>query len=349
MAKWGRKGWRLPRLLPKRISFRGSRPAARMKTVSWGSGGASAPRQQVKRWGSPRLRPAHQQRQARPIRQRRQPRGPRPKMRRRTFWLIILLIFTLASLQTFIFMERNLRPPLMHVAKLRIKQIATQAINQAITDQVAKGSDTQKLIDWKMNSNGKISGFILNYNEHMKITSETIKTVESTLFELHHIPERIPVGHALNSAIISSFGPKVPIRFEPVGAAKVELGTREKNAGINMILVEVYIHITAEVAIIIPFDTEPELVETDIPISYLLVVGDVPMYYYDNTGKPIGESAAQAPNISVPLAPGSGISSSGNTSSSHGTDSQNGDSALPLDQSLSSGSSPEHDAVSTVK
>lgn len=73
-----------------------------------------------------------------------------------------------------------------------------------------------------------------------------------------------------------------------------------------MILVEVYIRIIAEVTIIIPFDTEPELVETDIPISYLLVVGDVPMYYYDNTGKPVGESAAQAPNISVPLGEGAG-------------------------------------------
>ena len=63
-----------------------------------------------------------------------------------------------------------------------------------------------------------------------------------------------------------------------------------------MILVEVYIRITAEMAIIIPFDTKPETVVTEIPISYLLVVGDVPMYYYDNKGNPsgsIGRSCAE--------------------------------------------------------
>lgn len=199
----------------------------------------------------------------------------------------------------------------MNIAKIRVKQVATQAINKAITEQVANQSESEKLIDWKMNSNGKISGFILNYAEHMKITSQTVSTVENTLKDMEDIPEHIPIGHALKSAIISSFGPRVPVKFEPVGAAKVELSTREKDVAINMVLVEVYIRITAEVTIIIPFDTEPELVETEIPISYLLVVGDVPMYYYDNTGKPVGESAGQAPNISVPLSPGSGVTTQG--------------------------------------
>ncbi|MDF2720097.1 MAG: sporulation protein, partial [Paenibacillus sp.] len=123
---------------------------------------------------------------------------------------------------------------------------------------------------------------MLNYGEHMKITSETVSAVQNVLNGLKDIPEHIPVGQAMDSAIIASFGPKIPIKFTPVGAVKVDLSTRQQDAGINMILVEVYIRITAEVAIIIPFDSEPEVVETEIPISYVLVVGDVPMYYYDS-------------------------------------------------------------------
>ena len=41
-----------------------------------------------------------------------------------------------------------------------------------------------------------------------------------------HVPEHIPIGQAIGSAVIASFGPRMPVRFEPVGAAKVELGTR---------------------------------------------------------------------------------------------------------------------------
>jgi sporulation protein YunB len=195
----------------------------------------------------------------------------------------------------------------MKVAQLRIKQVATQAINKATTNEVVNNADFEKLIDWKMNSNGKVSGFMLNYAEHTKIRSETIKTVQATLDELKEIPEHIPVGNALGSALISTYGPRIPVKFEPVGAVKVDLNTRQTNAGINMILIEVYIHIVSEVAIIVPFETDPQIVETEIPISYLLVVGDVPMYYYDNEGKAVGESAPNAPNISLPMSKGTGV------------------------------------------
>jgi len=153
-----------------------------------------------------------------------------------------------------------------------------------------------------------VSGFMLNYAEHMRITSQTIGTVQQTLDSVGNIPERIPIGQALGSTFISSYGPRVPVHFEPIGTVKVDLNTRQQDAGINMILVEVYIRIEAEVSIIIPFDTKPEKVITEIPVSYLLVVGDVPMYYYDNKGQPVGQSASQAPSIAIPSA-GTGTNS----------------------------------------
>ncbi|WP_148931414.1 sporulation protein YunB [Paenibacillus methanolicus] len=230
-----------------------------------------------------------------------------PRLGRKQFWLIMLALAAVLLFQFFVFVERNLKGPLMNVATIRVKQVATQAINKAITEQVAGGTETEKLIDWKMNAAGKTSGFMINYAEHMRIRSETTQTVQDTLGELGEIPEHIPVGQALGSAIIASFGPRVPVKFEPLGSVKVDLFTRQKEAGINNILVEVYMRIIAEVSIIIPFDTKPEMVETEIPISYLLVVGDVPMYYYDNKGNPVGDSAQGAPSITLPSGNADGV------------------------------------------
>ncbi|MFS0840170.1 sporulation protein YunB [Paenibacillus sp. 1P03SA] len=225
---------------------------------------------------------------------------------------IVLLIFTLVSLQSFIIIERNLKPPLMNLAKVRIKQIATESINEAISDRISRGTDFEKLIDWKTDSGGKVSGFMLNYSEHMRITAETRGAVQSQLNRLTAIPEHIPLGQAMGSAILASFGPNIPIRITPAGAVKVDLSTRHENAGINMILVEVYIRIVAEVSVIIPFDSEPEIVETEIPISYSLVVGDVPMYYFDNKGNPVGSSKdAVPPSISLPNLKGQPTAGSG--------------------------------------
>lgn len=223
----------------------------------------------------------------------------RPRRRGR-FWIILSLVLILAVLQGLRYVEKHMKPPIIHLAQIRVKQIATESINKAITSQVADSGNTEALIDWKTDKNGKISGFMLNYREHMRITSQAAEVIQSTLQELHNQTEHIPLGQALGSPLIASFGPDVPIKIEPQGAVKVELNTRQKNAGINMILVEVYIHIVTEVAVVIPFDMEPQVVDTEIPVSYLMVVGDVPMYYYDNQGQPIGENGSSAPGIAIP-------------------------------------------------
>lgn len=257
---------------------------------------------------------------------RRRQKAPSGK---RKVWLIVLLVAIFCLMQGFAYVDKKMKPPIMHLAKIRVKQIATEAINKAITAQVAEGKKTEGLIDWKTDSKGKVSGFMLNYNEHMRITASTMNVVQSTLQNVHMLKEKIPLGQALGSPVMASFGPSIPVRIEPQGAVKVDLNTRQQNAGINMILVEVYIHIIAEVAVVVPFDMEPEIVDTEIPISYLLVVGDVPMYYYDNQGRPVGSSGSNAPAIALPSGQG-GVSSgggSGHTGNGSGTNSDNGSGA----------------------
>ncbi|MEF2968472.1 sporulation protein YunB [Paenibacillus sp. M1] len=218
---------------------------------------------------------------------------------RRKLWFIALIIVFIAVFQFFQYVERHMREPIMHLAKIRVKQIATESINEAITSQVANEQQVGNLIDWKTDDNGKITGFMLNYSAHMRITSDTIHTVRSTLDEVSRLSEHIPLGQALGSPIIASFGPEIPIKIEPKGDVKVDLNTRRQDAGINNILVEVYLRVRTELAVVVPFDMEPQAVETEIPVSYLLVVGDVPMYYYDSKGNPVGEQAG-APNIALP-------------------------------------------------
>jgi sporulation protein YunB len=227
-------------------------------------------------------------------------RPPRKGRRRRIFFILVFITLIFA-LQSFIFIEKNLKPPLMKLAKVRVKQIATQSINSAITDRLSQGANNyDKLIEWQRDNNGNVSSFVLNYAEHMKITADTVSTVQNQLLRLKSMPEHVPLGQAMGSALLASFGPDIPVKLVPVGSAQVSLNTRYENAGINMILVEVYIRIIAEVSVIIPFDSEPEVVETEIPVTYVLVVGGTPMYYMDNKGNPVGSSAPLPPSVSLP-------------------------------------------------
>ncbi|MDQ0092109.1 sporulation protein YunB [Paenibacillus anaericanus] len=227
-------------------------------------------------------------------RRRRKPRS------RRKIWIVFAIITMFVFVQFFLYIERNMKAPIMHLAQIRVKQIATESINEAITAQVANKAGIDDLIDWKTDQAGKITGFMLNYSAHMQITSDTIKTVRSTLDQVSRLSEHIPLGQALGSPILASFGPSIPIRIEPKGEVKVDLDTRRQDVGINNVLVEVFLRVKTELSVVVPFDMGPQSVETEIPISYLLVVGDVPTYYYDNKGNPVGDNGANAPTISLP-------------------------------------------------
>lgn len=219
-------------------------------------------------------------------------------------FFFVLVIMTFLSLQSFIYIEKNLRDPLMELAKFRIKQIANEAIHEALTNEISQSANYEKLVDWKTDNNGKITGFMINYAEHMKIVSSTTKTIHDTLNVLKDIPDYVPIGQALDSAILASYGPDIKVKFNPEGTVQIDLKTRQKDAGINMLLVEVYIHAITEVKVIVPFNTGSEIIDSEIPISYLLVVGDVPMYYFDNKGRqvdsPLQSTGPLPPTISLP-------------------------------------------------
>ena len=228
---------------------------------------------------------------------------PKKPFSKKSIFLITLIVSFVLTIQTFLFLEHNIREPLMAVARIRVKQVATDAINQAIANQVANSAEMEELVDRWTNESGDITGLSLKYGEHMRISSQIVDIVNGALKENEHLVEHIPVGQAFDSAILSSFGPSIPLRFESAGAPQVDVGTRREDAGINMLLITVFVRITAEVMIYIPFDTEPEVVTTEIPISYILVKGDVPMYYFDANGNPMGDAGGAAvlpPSVALP-------------------------------------------------
>lgn len=292
--KWGRRPLAGRSLLP-RPTF-----ARRWGGTSGGFGYAGKRGFVARPARSRTLPPAAPRRRAVRARQPGGYRPPRPRLKRRYFALILLAVALLVAVQTFFYLDRYLREPLMFLAKQRITEMAVQAINAAITEDIAAGADGSKMVHWRTDANGKTAGLEIDYKEQMRITSQTITVVEQALRQQEAIHERIPLGHAVDSPFLSSLGPSVAVRLHPISTVQAEVRTRQSSAGINNVLVEVYIHVTTDIAIVIPFDREPNRIETDIPLSYVMVAGDTPVYYYDGSGNPVGSGAAQAPVLSLP-------------------------------------------------
>src|SRR5690606_33567962 len=192
------------------------------------------------------------------------------RMSRGKLILLCLLAFGMSILAAVRFFDARMKEPLFFLAKTRITQIATEAVNTAIAARFAEQAAAGGLIRWQTNARGDISGFVIDYREQMRITAETVRVVQDVLREKERLPERIPLGHALDSPLLSAVGPQVAVRFHPIGAVRAQVETRQHNAGINHVLVEVFLRVRTDIAIVIPFDRHAETIETEIPLTYVL-------------------------------------------------------------------------------
>jgi sporulation protein YunB len=168
---------------------------------------------------------------------------------------------------------------LRHVATIRLKQMATQAINLAITKQVAQSAKFSHLLEWKLDADGKINGAVFNQQAHAQMTAECIRIVEDTLTQLHAVPEHVPLGMLLDSSLISQFGPRLKLTLMPAGIVHAQMGSQWKEAGINTMMLEIFVEISTEVRVLIGFDSASATIKTQIPLTYAVINGQVPNYY----------------------------------------------------------------------
>lgn len=217
---------------------------------------------------------------------------------------IILFVLLVASIYTglyaFYFVETNLRPNLMSIAEIRTKKIATEAINDAVSKKIAEETDYRNLLDIQLDSTGRVSYAQLNFSEVSRIAAETTIRVQNTLNIIEKEVIRIPLGMAVNSTILSQYGPTIPITIVPQGAAFTNVDWSFEEAGINQTLHVIYVEVRAEVKVVIPFDTKNTIVVTRIPIAYALYIGNVPQFYYNGRGIPQGDGVGESPGVKPP-------------------------------------------------
>jgi len=229
----------------------------------------------VAKWGTRRtILPKRPNRRKRPIN--------RFQKRRLIFFTIIIIAALL--FQSFLYVENQLEPILMSIAKERVNQIATSAVNDAISKKIAQNTNFKDLIQFETDEQGKIRAALFNYSEFARIVGESTARVEDTINELDKIVEPIKLGAAINSELLADYGPTIPVTVVPIGHVEVNPKTTYQNAGINVVVMTVVIEIKATVQVVIPFVQEAAVISSEFPIAQTQIFGEVPQFFYDGGG-----------------------------------------------------------------
>lgn len=174
---------------------------------------------------------------------------------------------------------------------LYIEKEVTTIISDILAESIEKNNvlnDTDNILNYKYNTDGKISSIYIDSTKTSKIISSMNLTL-SKLLRDGTIEESVkdinmPLGMLVSRALFTTLGPDIKIEVLPVSSYQTDIYTNLVDYGINNSLFELYLKVNIKVETIIPLKTSQIDYHTNLLLSSIVIQGEVPYYYYMGEG-----------------------------------------------------------------
>lgn len=190
----------------------------------------------------------------------------------------LLALSTFAAL-AFLLMDLQLRPQIREWGQARARYLATQAINQAISQELEEnGEEYQDLVRFEKDQFGQILAVQTDVVKVNTMKSRMIARVSQKLNDAAAVI-RIPLGNATGMDLLYGRGPKIPLRMIPLGSANADFVSVFTNAGINQTRHQVVIEAEVELNVLAPGSETTLAVSSRISVAETVLIGNVPDSY----------------------------------------------------------------------
>ena len=193
---------------------------------------------------------------------------------KKLFVIIVLLILACVFFTTSYFDES-----IMIYAKKTASVKASQEIEALIRKTIIDDLDND-VMSYEKDNDGKIISMSLDASLANNIMATTLEHLDEVMANIKYDDLYIPIGYCFSDSLFFSYGPKVKLRLKPIGSYKVNILSNVSSVGINNSLVEIVLEIKTEFQIMIPLRRENYEIVNYIPLSTLIVQGEVPGLYY---------------------------------------------------------------------
>lgn len=199
------------------------------------------------------------------------------KKKHKGLLLIITFIFFLLLIGRIV--NCNIKPPLMEISRIEVKNIAVRAINEAIISELVHGIKYEDLFTIKTDKNNKITMLQANTMFMNGIASKTALSIQKKLRDVSIKEIEIPLGSILGSEIFANLGPRLHIKVLPMGTVIVDFITGFEDAGINQTRHKIYLAVNTQIKVVLPLFKDIVDVVTKVPVAETIIVGDIPQSY----------------------------------------------------------------------
>lgn len=193
---------------------------------------------------------------------------------KKIFLIIVLLILACIFFTTSYF-DESIMIYAKKTASVKASQEIEALIRKAIIDDLDKD-----VMSYEKDKDGKIISMSLDASLANNIMASTLEHLDEVMANIKYDDLYVPIGYCFSDSLFFSYGPKVKLRLKPIGSYKVNILSNVSSVGINNSLVEIVLEIKTEFQIMIPLRRENYEIVNYIPLSTLIVQGEVPGLYY---------------------------------------------------------------------
>lgn len=203
----------------------------------------------------------------------------------RSRWWFILILFFSGGMMALYWFEQSVKPVIKSYAKTELKKISQEAVTNGIKE-IADRQDIHQLMRVEKDKQGKITMLAIDSRLQAKMYSQVSERISKVLNQLRSHNIYLNTGQLLQSTLLADFGPKIPMQIYPKGASQISLVPRLQSTGINTVMISLHLRVKNEMGLLVPYVKDSTMVTVEYPLGEMLMVGEVPeFYYYTDQGK----------------------------------------------------------------
>ena len=193
--------------------------------------------------------------------------------------LLILGAFLLLGTLLLSYSFSNLSPIVVSMAEARARQLAVEAINNAVHEVISQSFGYEDLVSVSVDADGQVAMLMANTLLMNELASRAALAAQRNLRALQDEGVSLPLGAALGIKLFGGAGPTVRVGVVPVGSVTTRFVTAFESAGINQTRHEISLEASTLMRIIIPTGASSVTVSAYVPVAESIIVGRVPDSY----------------------------------------------------------------------
>ena len=210
------------------------------------------------------------------------------------FLLVIIVTVFLLSFLFIHYYNKRISNKIISIAQIKINEYSNDIIMDSFNKQILDEHEINNIIKISKNKSDEIIAVDFDLKKAYLVSMNVSKNIRDSLnnLEKQNLKEEfldyyqkdgfvllLPIGLASKNIYFSNLGPRIPVRIKFVGNLTTGLQTKIKEYGVNNSLIEVYLKVSLNEEIIVPYSSKKINNSCEILLSSQVIEGIVPSIY----------------------------------------------------------------------